>query len=166
MEKKYYRFLKMGNLVSLNGEVYKLQGNLSDAEGGLVPAVKAGEYERYNLLCTWSWNGVGITEEQRDEMESLVHQIPCEECEPADVVRFIDSSYNTKFKVRSGDDVNVNGKRYKAFYRDSYHFVFADEDGHDPFRSYGGCFHICQFAEICEKNGVEVAPAGEKKEAV
>lgn len=70
-------------------------------------------------------------------------------------IRFIDSSYNELFTVPDGSMVVVCNKdsgavvaHYKAEFIDDYH-LYLTKQGF----SYKRCFHICEFAEMCEQNG-------------
>lgn len=77
------------------------------------------------------------------------------EITPHDKIRFITPSYETKFEVADLSLVSVNGTAARVAYIDEYHFTFVDKIN---VNLYGGCFHICQFAEICEKENIEVKP--------
>ena len=59
-------------------------------------------------------------------------------------------SENVK-SIFEADDLSmvlVDGKPKRVYYHDEYHFGFVD----------GLAYHICQFAEICERSGIEVKP--------
>ena len=72
------------------------------------------------------------------------------------MVRFIDSHYGTKFKVQTLSTILVNGHPAKAVYIDPTHFRLIETDINT--RMWGDTFHICQFAELCEKSNIEVVP--------
>ena len=67
-------------------------------------------------------------------------------------IRFIDSAYNTKFEIPDGGAILIKTDRHKKVYRchylDAYHFQISNS-----------IFHICQFAEIMERNGTTYEPA-------
>lgn len=157
MNKQYMNY---GRIVRYSDTEYRLIQDMDEAENGNVKAIRLNDYRRYDLLRAWSRNHVGLTEEQRQEMDSLVCFIPCDECVPTDKIRFIDPNYNTLFTVTNGDTVRVNGSEYEVYALDegAYHIALIDKDGHNAANVYGGCFHICQFAEIAEKNNWNVEP--------
>ena len=68
------------------------------------------------------------------------------------MIRFIDSDYNTLFQVPDGGSIILtdfdDGRRtLTCRYIDDYHAVIGSDT-----------FHICQFAEIAERNGAVYAP--------
>lgn len=70
-------------------------------------------------------------------------------------IRFIDSHYNTLFKVPDGGKVRVlssDGKvqTVTCRYADDYHLEFGSENNN--------LFHICELAERLENNGLIVEP--------
>ena len=69
-------------------------------------------------------------------------------------IRFIDSSYNELFKIQDGAKINItmyDGEKRTRVCR------YIDET---HFETVGGdLYHICQFAEIMERNGNQYAPA-------
>lgn len=67
-------------------------------------------------------------------------------------IRFIDSNYNEKFRIADGGKISItksNGERTEKFcrYIADYHLEVGTN-----------LYHICEFAELCEKNGVIVEP--------
>lgn len=74
-------------------------------------------------------------------------------------IRFINSNYKTLFTIPDGDTIQItldNGEQYTRFcrYVDDYHFQTIN--GFEE--KYVNEFHICQFAEIMERNGNTVIP--------
>jgi hypothetical protein len=70
-------------------------------------------------------------------------------------IRFIDPGYNELFRVPDGGSIVVtrpDGEEYIAEckYLDETHFALN-----------GDCWHICQFAEVQERNGAVVKPEAE-----
>ena len=70
-------------------------------------------------------------------------------------IRFIDSRYNTLFKIPNGSYITIVGadgrkSTYKCRYIDGYHLYVGN---------YG--YHICEFAERMERNGSTCRPAEE-----
>ena len=68
-------------------------------------------------------------------------------------IRFIDSNYNHLFNLPDGDTLYLtyaNGEKRESIckYIDEYHLEVGNS----------GVFHICQLAEIFEKNGTKYAP--------
>ena len=67
-------------------------------------------------------------------------------------IRFIDSNYNEKFRIADGGKISItksNGERTEKLcrYIDDYHLEVGTN-----------LYHICEFAELCEKNGIIVEP--------
>ncbi len=74
-------------------------------------------------------------------------------------IRFINSNYKTLFTIPDGDTIQItldNGEQYTRIcrYVDDYHFQTIN--GFEE--KYVNLFHICQFAELMEKNGNTVVP--------
>ena len=69
-------------------------------------------------------------------------------------IRFIDSHYKTLFQVEDGGYIVLKNKEQELLkpchYVDAYHSRIGQE-----------VFHICQFAELAEKNGVTYRPEKE-----
>ena len=73
-------------------------------------------------------------------------------------IRFIDSGYRDLFRVPDGGKINItlnNGEQLtrQCKYIDDYHFELNRVDS-----NYGNVYHICQFAEIMERNGNKYEP--------
>ena len=160
IRKEDYRYFTYGRRVLYDGQQWELRGSMSENVDGMVPAVCAEDVRRHELLTAWKHNHVGLTPEQEAELAGLVHLIPCEACEPADIVRFIDPSYRELFRVTSGDRISVNGDVYRVFSLDTgaYHIAITDGEGRVAGKTLGSCFHICEFAEIAQRRGWHVAP--------
>lgn len=67
-------------------------------------------------------------------------------------IRFIDSNYNEKFRIVDGGKIlitNSYGEKTEKIcrYIDDYHLKVGTN-----------LYHICEFAELCEKSGVIVEP--------
>ena len=78
---------------------------------------------------------------------------PNESAESKKLCRFIDSSYNELFTVPDGEHVQITCSDGEILFRqcryiDDYHTHIGLND-----------YHICQFAEIMERNGSKYAPA-------
>lgn len=71
-------------------------------------------------------------------------------------IRFIDSSYNTLFHVPDGGSIKIHSAWdnrdtvLPCKYVDDYHVEIS-----------GNCYHICQFAEMMERNGNTYSPVTE-----
>ena len=67
-------------------------------------------------------------------------------------IRFIDSMYNTLFEISDGGEILIKTDKHKKVYCchhiDDYHFKISNS-----------VFHICEFAEIMERNGTIYEPA-------
>lgn len=80
------------------------------------------------------------------------------------IIRFIDSNYRDLFRIPDGGKIKItlsDGEELirQCKYIDDYHFSTA-KVGH---RYYGDIYHICQFAEICERNGNSYEPVIENE---
>ena len=67
-------------------------------------------------------------------------------------IRFIDSKYNEKFRISDGDKILIYTRdggtmERECRYIDDYHTKIGLN-----------IYHICEFAELCEKNGHTVEP--------
>ncbi len=67
-------------------------------------------------------------------------------------IRFIDSQYNELFRIPDGGEITIHypdghSENRLCKYIDDYHFY-----------ANAVCFHICQFAELMEKNGYTYTP--------
>lgn len=167
MDKQYAKFMKCGKTVKSipTGEEYTLVENM-DGKKNTVEAVADGNKRRYDLLLAWirNWeqDSYGFrarhdektVDEWRKERQSYVEKLKISDIEPNDVVRFITSDYETKFTVKDLSLVSVDGKPLRVAYIDSHHFTFVACD----MSLWSGCFHICEYAELCERNGIEVKP--------
>ena len=161
MLKMYAKYMKNGKLVksSWTDEVYQLIENM-DAEKGTVKAVAVKNSNRYDTLCAWlrNWNNdkgfrerfSGNIEDCKIEKENYEQVLKISDVTPANVIRFITSGYKTKFTVGDLSKVKVNGRTETVAYIDGYHFCFVESND---------VFHICEFAEFCERSGIEVKPA-------
>ena len=78
-------------------------------------------------------------------------------------IRFITPDYKEKFRVADGERIRIIGadgnfRDRICRYIDDYHFEIEGGFG-------GTLYHICQFAELCEKTGSQVIPLdGEQKD--
>ena len=157
MDKKFARYMGYGKRVAgRDGTVYKLIEEAEDKDA--VKAVREDNLKRYDLLTAWvqNWDSnscgfrerfTGDIEDCRKERESYEEAVSVAEVIPCDKVRFINPDYQKKFEVDNFADVLVNGEKRTVAYIDDYHFQFI-----------GGCvYHICQFAELCSMNGIEVS---------
>ena len=152
MVKQFAKYMTWGKEVksSYTGEVFKLIQDM-DASQPTVTAVNVENWRRYELLKAWSRNHVGLSDEERSEMLSYEEVLEIASVEPHNTIRFITSDYTTKFEVKNLGRVMVNGMVKRVIYLDACHFAFE-----------GGMFyHICEFAELCERTGAIVTPVGD-----
>ena len=70
-------------------------------------------------------------------------------------IRFIDSKYNELFRIPDNSKINV---KYADGHIEERTCKYID-DYHTEIN--GNCFHICQWAEVMEKNGNTYYPAEE-----
>ena len=73
-------------------------------------------------------------------------------------IRFIDPNYNDLFRLPDGGHISIqypdgNSAVFKCEYLDDYHLNVGSN-----------CFHICQFAELMQRNGATVMPETESSE--
>lgn len=166
MDRKYAKYMKYGKTVKsrLTGKTFKLVEDM-DEKKSTVEVVNIENKARYDLLGAWIRNWEqnccgfrerfeGNIEDCRKERQSYVEKVKISDVEPNDVIRFITPGYETKFEVKDLSVVSVGGKLARVVYVDDYHFSFAYCD----MSIWCGCFHICQYAELCERNGIEVKP--------
>jgi len=164
MEKTYAEYMKWGKLVKnvATGKIYKLVEDMN-GEKDDVRVVSMNNLDRYNLLHAWvrNWeqNSMGFREsftgnieDCKVEVQGYEEYVNITDIEPHNTIRFITSNYQDKFRVKDLSDILMDGNVRKVVYLDETHFTFTVGSG--GF----GCFHICQYAELCEKNGIEVLP--------
>lgn len=159
MDKKYSRFLRYNPVKDKAGNMYKLQNYCSE-EVDTVIATKPENEEEYDSLI-YARQRRDLTPEETARISKLEVRLPIEEVEVADFVRFITPKYDNKFIIKNLGYVSVNGeKRLVAHYGDKVHFAFYYEKENGEF-AYRGMYHICEFAEMCEKNSLVVEPISE-----
>lgn len=79
-------------------------------------------------------------------------------------IRFIDTQYNTLFKVENGGKIKITDSQgnetiKRVIYLDDYHFKFEDGSTFDMDITFGRTvIHICQWAEFCEAEGFDCEP--------
>lgn len=160
MDKKLSIFFRYNKVKDKNGTEYKVQIGHQGQEYDIVPAVKCEdewEYDKLNLARQQR----ELTAEEEIRLKELEVMLPVKDIESADFVRFITPKYKSKFIIRNLDKVLYKGERYiVAGYGDDYHMSLyrIKEDG--SF-GYGGLYHICEFAEMCERTGATVEPLGQ-----
>ena len=167
MNKKYVKYLRFGHLIKSNWSEneYELV-EWPESEQETVKAVAVENSRRYQLLSAWSLNwdkdssfrerfGEDI-EACRTERVGYVEELRVADITPINKVRFIDSHYGTKFEIQTLSTILVNGRPAKAVYIDPTHFRLIETDINT--RMWGDTFHVCQFAELCEKSNIKVVP--------
>lgn len=160
MNKKYAKYMRYGKTVKSQWTeaLYKLVEDM-DENNDTVKAVSMDVLRRYDLLNAWIRNynhdksfrerfTLDIKECEK-ERDSYVQELRISDVTPADKIRFIYPDYTDKFEVTNLSNVLVNGKPRRVIYIDGYHFAFADTHA---------MFHICEFAELCQRNGLTVKP--------
>lgn len=159
MEKKFSRFLRYNIVKDKAGNVYKAQV-YADSELDTVVCTKIKDGEEYDRLI-YARQRRDLTPEESARIEELEIHLPVEEVEVSDFVRFITPKYDIKFIVKNLGYVSVNGKkRLVVGYGDGAHFTFYHEKENGEF-AYRGIYHICEFAEMTEKNNLCVEPISE-----
>ena len=159
MDKKLSRFFRFNKVKDKKGTEYKVQIDHPGKEYDLVPAVKCTDESEYDRLIM-ARQVRELTAEEEGRIKELEVLLLIEEIESADFVRFISPKYDTLFRMRNLDYVLYKGEKYLvAGYGDDYHMSLhrVMEDG--SF-GYGGIYHICEFAEMCARYGITVAPLG------
>lgn len=161
MDKKYAKYMTYGKMVksSWTEEVYKLIENM-DEKRDTVLAVELNNLRRYDILSAWIHNydsnyfnfrekhTAENVEEWKDEKKSYEIELRVQDVTPNDKIRFIAPDYTLRFEVENLGRIKENGKVKKVYHIDGYHFGFVG----------GSIFHICEYAEICKKNGITVEP--------
>lgn len=164
MNRDFAPYMTYGKKVESHwtGSVYKLIEDMS-VTASVVLGVDVNRWERYHTLKTWerNWeqNSAGFRErfprnieEVKQERISYETELKVSDITPCDKIRFIDSSYNTKFEIKNFGRVKVGKEIRRVVYIDDYHFYLMDT----KTEKTGVCYHICQFAEQCENQGIEV----------
>ena len=167
MKQIYAKFLKYGHIVKSEWTEteYELIES-ADPEKETVKAIAVENSRRYHLLSAWSLNwdkdpgfrerfGKDI-EACRTERVGYVEELRLTDITPINKVRFIDSHYGTKFEAQTLSTILVNGHPAKVVYIDPTHFRLIESDINAIM--WGDTFHICQFAELCEKSNIVVVP--------
>lgn len=168
MIKEFAKYMTWGKLVESmhTGSVYKLIEDM-DKKKDVVRAVSMENWKRYELLKAWIRNYDQAASGFRDkfsqedaagwkeEKQGYEVELKIDYVKPCDRIRFITPDYNVRFEAVNLSLISVNGKAARVFYLDETHFGFVDTFS---VNLYGGCFHICQFAELCERNDIEVKP--------
>lgn len=112
--------------------------------------------DNYTLLLCCNINpehySFSITAYQREAFDSHIKNAE-------KGIRFINSNYKTLFTIPDGDTIQItleNGEQYTRIcrYIDDYHFQTIN--GFEE--KYVNMFHICQFAELMERNGNTIIP--------
>ena len=159
MVKQFAKYMKYGKVVECSWTAghYKLIEDMDEAKE-TVMAVAVDNWRRYELLGAWmrNWDKdekfrerfTGNIEECAKERKGYEEELRIKYVKPANRIRFITSEYKTIFEADDLSMVLVDGKSKRAYYIDEYHFGFVG----------GLAYHICQFAEICERSGIEVKP--------
>ena len=138
MKVEYAKYMRYGKRVRVGEDVFFLVSGV-DLNSFTAKAVADEHKNRYDLLKAWSRNRVGLTEDQKAEMIGYEKELSIKEFAP---------HYDLKFRIKDLSPVLCNGKERMAVYHDEYHFSFVD----------GGVWHICEFAEACERNDITVRP--------
>ena len=149
MDKKFVPYINYGKRVrsSYTGEDYVVvDKETRKPEKATLLCVAVSNWSRYKLLNAWIMNKVGSMEEHRKEMGRYEVKLRVASITPIDEIRFLNEMYETMFKVQNLQNVLVNGITKRVYYIDEYHFGFVD----------GGAYHISEFMERCNRDGVKV----------
>lgn len=172
MEKKFVRFIDYGKrllhkntkkeYIVVDTDVTRNARKQQDAELFDFLCVERANYSHYERLGAWIRNNVdpAKTESYKIERASFEMLLKCDEVESLNEIEFITPAYKEKFKVRNFGWVSLStsDKPKQVVYYDATHFGFLSETGY-----VSNVYHICQFAEMCERNGIEVKPYGATK---
>lgn len=158
MNQEYAKYLRFGKMVMnhLTAEQYRLIAS-ANSKDNTVDAVRVENISRFDLLTAWigNWerNSMGFRqrwdgdiEQCKRELESYVVTLNLSDIEPSNKIRFITPNYDTLFEVTDLKTVKVNGEVRRVYYLDDCHFGFVG----------GAVYHICEFAELCKRNGIKV----------
>ena len=151
MRKEYAAYLTYGAHIKRGMDRYFITGSY-DEGSGKIPCVNIKYQRIWTSLHTYSGNK--RTEESQVKVGDLVEYLTVEEVEPLGQVRFIDCHYQDKFLVPAFGRVRINEEVRVAVPIDDYHLFLIKEDQPSSARSY----HICQFAELCERYHIKVEP--------
>lgn len=134
----------------------------SDTKDDKRLAVRETDYADYRRIYGWLHSGKTSPENAvavyQAELGTLITEISLEGVSPADMVKFVAPTYETKFYVEDFGKITIDGEEYTVSYIDEYHFDLINEKG------YGTPYHICQFAEFMERSGRVVKPVVPKGE--
>lgn len=156
------KYMKYGKLVKDNqsGTVYRLIADMDEMSVS-VKAENLEAWERYNLLSAWmrNWDNdsrfrkrfTGNIKKCGKERARYEEEIRICDAFPVNKVRFITADGKIKFTVDDLTVILVNGIRALVVYLDETHFTFGTRI---ETNLYGGCFHIDQFAGICDIHSV------------
>lgn len=160
MDRSLFKHMTYGKRVADREGVGYMLLEDADKTGAVseVFAVREVNLRRYELLRAWRQNWdrdpkfrerfTHNIEDCIKEFFSLRELIDLSAMEPTDKIRFITSDYKTLFNVNNLDYVKVNGEDRRVIFLDNHHFKFEG----------GMSYHICEFAEICERHSVQVEP--------
>lgn len=168
MDKMFAPYMTYGKMVKSHwtDNVFKLIENM-DKTADFVRGVAVEHWGRYQTLKAWEQNWktnsggfrerfTGDIEEVEQERISYETELKISDVSPENKVRFITPDYKAKFEVKDFGRVKVNGEVRRVAYIDDYHFYFLDR----KTGRAGGCYHICEFAELCESRGIDIQPIG------
>lgn len=160
MNKRFAKYMRYGKTVksSWTDNEFKLIEDMNENKT-TVKAVSLEKLRRWELLKAWIYNWehdkdfrerfTMNIEDCRKEKSNYEEELKISDIIPNNKIRFIYPDYTSKFEVDDLSKVLVNGKSVRVAYYDDYHFLFVDT---------GRIFHICEYAELCEKNRIKVRP--------
>jgi hypothetical protein len=94
------------------------------------------------------------TKDWNEALQQTQKEVKKEMDDKRKVIRFINSDYDTLFTVKDGESIKMTSgydgevKTLKVRYIDETHFELKGK--------YSDTYHICQFAEIMERNGNKI----------
>lgn len=156
MCKNFLKYMTYGKHVisSYTNEEYVLTETYAGStKEGFCLCVSVKNYGRYSVLRALETNG-GLSAEGRMEKETYETELLLNAIQPADRIRFIRSNYEELFSVKDFGFIEIDGKVQRVVYLSEYHFAFLDGGKRTSI------WHICQFAEFVECNGICVKPIG------
>lgn len=126
---------RYARIVSLEYSQYPVSEN---ASFDTLAVVGEMNWSRYQLLRQLQKNS-SLTEEEEMEMKGYEVNVPIEEMEPADEIKFVTPRYELKFVVRNGGFIRIDGDLYRVVYIDPAHFYVVGKS-----MNY---WHVFQFAD-------------------
>ena len=144
--------ISLEHFLERHGEVKSVFACTDNDEAGNLAASKIAELPGISVTRRLPPNGANDWNEALQQLRNEVRELEDARKE----IRFIDSRYNELFRVKDGDSVKFTSgfdgevQTLKCRFIDEAHLTLIGK--------YRNDYHICEFAEILERNGSECEP--------